>query len=30
MKVPVEVLVHGKRKELELVYQDGTNVQFPV
>ena len=29
MKVPVEVLVHGKRKELELVYQDGTNVQFP-
>lgn len=28
MKVPVEVLLHGKRKILELVYEDGSKAEF--
>lgn len=28
MMVPVEVLVHSKRKTLELIYEDGTKAEF--
>lgn len=28
MKVPVEVLLHGKRKALELIYEDGSRAEF--
>lgn len=29
MKVPSEVSAHNKRRELELVYPDGTRFEFP-